>query len=108
RVEGNGDDPGFDGSPEQVEEGRAVVHHHEQAIARAQPKAQQSTRAARDIGGQLRVGDVTVNRAYRNLGRSTFGDMAVDEWNRNVEGRRKAKCGRRRGGVELDRIALHL
>ena len=91
-------DARLDGPPEQIEEGRAVLHHHEQPVAGRQPAREE--RVARPVHplGQFGVAHRFLRRQDRRLCAATFAGMPVDEGDGHVEaGRQPDRMGRGEG-----------
>ena len=99
RVERHRHDAGLDRAPEQIEEGRAVLHHHQQALAALEAELHQRVGAAVDIGGELGVADRAVGGVDRDLGAAALAEMAVDERRGDVVIGREAQARRRGFGI---------
>jgi hypothetical protein len=64
-------DARLDRAPEEIEERGAILHHHEQPVARLQSQGQQCVAGAVHSLGELAVGDrLAVHGADRDLGRA--------------------------------------
>jgi len=91
-------DAGLDGAPEEIEEGRAVLHHHQQAVAGRQPVREQ--RVARPVHalGKLRIGHRFLARQDRGLLTASFRQVTVDEGHGGIEAGRQSDGMRGREG----------
>ena len=84
-VERGRHDAGLDRAPEQIEEGRAVLDDHQQAVAGLEPRRQQGIAGAVHSFGELGGGDRLARRANCDLGAAAFTGVPVDERHSDIE-----------------------
>jgi hypothetical protein len=89
RVERRRHDACLDGSPEEIEEGRAVLDHHQQAVAGLEACRQQGVAGAVHALGELGICDRLAGGADGDLGAATLRQMPVDERHSDVEAGRQ-------------------
>ena len=104
RVERHRNDARLDRAPEQIEELRRVLDHHQQPLARREAGSLQRQAAAIDPLGERAIGDVAGGAADRRLVRSPLREMAVDERHRDIEAGGKVEAGRAAGAVDADGV----
>ena len=98
-VLGGTHDAALDRAPEEIEERRAVLHHHQHPVARLEAERQQRVARAIHALRELGVGDVLAERADRQLGAAAFADVAIDEGDGDIERWRQD---------DLRLVAIHL
>ncbi len=84
-VERRRNDARLDGSPEEIEEGRAVLDDHQHAVAGLEPSGKQRVAGAVHALGEVIIGDGLGCRADGDLGAAAFFDVPVDERHGDVE-----------------------
>jgi len=107
-IDGDRHDPGLDRSPELVEERRAILDHHEHALARLQSEADEHSRAAVDASRESRISDIAMERADCRLAPAAFGNVPIDERNRDIEAGRKPQRRRFLRPLDFDDAAAHV
>ena len=94
RVERHRHDAGLDGAPEDEEEFRAVLHHHQQPVAGPDAEPFQGVAVPVYPDGQLPVADLFARRRQDGgLGAAAFPYVPVDEGHGGVERRREIEGG---------------
>ena len=107
RVERHRHDAGLDRPPEQVEELRAVLDHHEHALPRREAEPDQRVAAAVDAVGELGVRHVAGRAADRELAAAALRHVAIDERRGDVEARREVKHRGRLRSIDGEARQLH-